>query len=177
MKIRDRPAHIASRLEAGHWERDLVMGKLNKSAVVTLVERSSRILMAFPLASGNRSDRLRDRVIEALGQLPFSLRRTPTWDRGAEMAKHADITAALGTQVYFCDPVSPWQRGSNENANGLLRQYFPKGLDLNIIDSADLRRAVNEINDGPRAVLGWASAATKFASLQAAAHHFQGATP
>jgi IS30 family transposase len=169
MKIRDRPAHIASRLEAGHWEGDLVMGKLNKSAVLTLVERSSRILMAFPLASGNRSDRLRDRVIEALGPLPASLRRTLTWDRGAEMAKHAGITAALGTQVYFCDPASPWQRGSNENANGLLRQYFPKGLDLNTVDAADLRRAVDEINHRPRAVLGWASAATTFASLQAAA--------
>jgi len=128
MKIRDRPAHIASRLEAGHWEGDLVMGKLNKSAVLTLVERTSRILLAFPLASGNRSDRLRDRVIEALGPLPASLRRTLTWDRGAEMAKHADITAALGIHVYFCDPASPWQRGSNENANGLLEWSPEVGL-------------------------------------------------
>ena len=85
------------------------------------------------------------------------------------MAKHAGITTALGTHVYFCDPASPWQRGSNENANGLLRQYFPKGLDLNTIDAADLRQAVDDLNDRPRAVLGWASAATKFASLQAAA--------
>lgn len=169
MKIGDRPAHIASRLEAGHWEGDLVMGKLNKSAVLTLVERTSRILMAFPLASGNRFDRLRDRVIEALSPLPPSLRRTLTWDRGAEMAKHAGITTALGTHVYFCDPASPWQRGSNENANGLLRQYFPKGLDLNTIEAADLRQAVDDINDRPRAVLEWASAATKFASLQVAA--------
>lgn len=169
MKIRDRPAHIASRLEAGHWEGDLVMGKLNKLAVLTLVERTSRILIAVPLARGNRSDRVRDRVIEALGPLPATLRRTLTWDRGAEMAKHAGITDALGTHVYFCDPASPWQRGSNENANGLLRQYFPKGIDLNNIEATDLRQAVDDINDRPRAVLGWASAAVCFASLKSTA--------
>jgi IS30 family transposase len=169
MKIRDRPAHIASRLEAGHWEGDLVMGKLNKSAIVTLVERSSRVLMAYTIPSGNRSEGLRDRIIEAFSQLPASLRKTLTWDRGAEMAKHAEVTATLGTLVYFCDPASPWQRGSNENANGLLRQYFRKGTDLRALDEAEVRRAVDEINDRPRAVLGWASAATRFAAFQALA--------
>jgi IS30 family transposase len=169
LKIRDRPAHIASRVEAGHWEGDLVMGKLNKSAIVTLVERSSRVLMAFSVPSGSRSDGLRDRIIEAFRPLPASLRRTLTWDRGAEMAKHAEVTAAIGIDVYFCDPASPWQRGSNENANGLLRQYFPKGGDFSAVDEAGLRHAVGEINNRPRAVLGWVSAATSFASFQAVA--------
>jgi len=104
MKIRDRPSHIASRLEAGHWESSW---------------RSPSPAETAPAG-------LRDRIVEAFGALPASLRRTRTWDRGAEMAKHAEVTAAVGSYVYFCDPANPWQRGSNENANGLLRQYFPK---------------------------------------------------
>lgn len=120
LKIGDRPAHIATREEAGHWEGELIMGKGNKSAIVTLVERSSRLLVAFVLRPGSRSDNVRDQLIEVLGVMPATLRRTLTWDRGSEMAKHAEVTAALGTLVYFCDPASPWQRASNENANGPL---------------------------------------------------------
>jgi IS30 family transposase len=107
LKIIDRPAHIATREEAGHWEGDLIMGKGNKSAIVTLVERSSRLLVAFALRPGNRSDTMRDQLIDALGALPATLRRTLTWDRGSEMAKHAEVTAALGTLVYFCNPAAP----------------------------------------------------------------------
>lgn len=169
LKIGDRPAHIATRMEPGHWEGDLIMGKANKSAIVTLVERSSRFLIAFPLPAGNRSEATRDQLIEALGIFPPTLRRTLTWDRGSEMAKHAEVTAATGTLVYFCDPASPWQRASNENANGLLRQYFRKGADLSEVGQAAVRFAADEINGRPRAVLGWDSATLRFATLQAAA--------
>jgi len=169
LKIGDRPAHIASREEAGHWEGDLIMGKGNKSAIVTLVERSSRLLVAFALRPGNRSDNMRDQLIEALGVMPATLRRTLTWDRGSEMAKHAEVTAALGTLVYFCDPASPWQRASNENANGLLRQYFRKGADLSTVQQAEVRFAADEINGRPRAVLEWDSATARFASFQTVA--------
>lgn len=169
LKIGDRPAHIATREEAGHWEGDLIMGKANKSAIVTLVERSSRLLIAFALRPGNRSDNMRDQLIDELGVLPATLRRTLTWDRGSEMAKHAEVTAALGTLVYFCDPASPWQRASNENANGLLRQYFRKGDDLSTVEPADVLFAADEINSRPRAVLDWASATARFAVYQAAA--------
>lgn len=169
LKIGDRPAHIATREEAGHWEGDLVMGKANKSAIVTLVERSSRLLLAFTLRPGNRSDNMRDQLIEELGVMPATLRRTLTWDRGSEMAKHAEVTAALGTLVYFCDPASPWQRASNENANGLLRQYFRKGDDLSAVEPADVLFAADEINSRPRAVLDWSSATARFAVYHAAA--------
>jgi IS30 family transposase len=169
LKIGDRPAHIATREEAGHWEGDLIMGKGNRSAIVTLVERSSRLLVAFALRPGNRSDNMRDQLIEALGVLPATLRRTLTWDRGSEMAKHAEVTAAMGTPVYFCDPASPWQRASNENANGLLRQYFRKGADLSTVEQAEVRFAADEINGRPRTVLNWDSAAARIASLTVAA--------
>lgn len=110
-----------------------------------------------------------DHLIEALGVLPAPLRRTLTWDRGSEMARHAEVTAVLGTLVYFCDPASPWQRASNENANGLLRQYFRKGADLSAVEPAEVRFAADEINGRPRAVLGWDSATVRFASLQTVA--------
>ncbi|WP_171046582.1 IS30 family transposase [Pseudarthrobacter sp. NamE5] len=113
-------------------------------------------------------------IIEALGVLPATLRRTLTWDRGSEMAKHAEVTAALGTLVYFCDPASPWQRASNENANGLLRQYFRKGADLSTVEQAEVSFAADEINRRPRAVLNWDSAAARFASLTVAALQTKG---
>jgi IS30 family transposase len=145
------------------------MGKGNRSAIVTLVERSSRFLVAFALRPGTRSDNMRDQLIEVLGVMPATLRRTFTWDRGSEMAKHAEVTTALGTLVYFCDPASPWQRASNENANGLLRQYFRKGDDLSAVEPADVLFAAQEINSRPRAVLDWSSAAGRFAVYHAAA--------
>jgi IS30 family transposase len=112
---------------------------------------------------------MRDQLIEALGVMPATLRRTLTWDRGSEMAKHAEVTAALGTLVYFCDPASPWQRASNENANGLLRQYFRKGADLSTVEQAEVHFAADEINGRPRAVLDWDSATTRFATLNTVA--------
>ncbi|MET4622967.1 IS30 family transposase [Arthrobacter sp. 2762] len=145
------------------------MGKGNRSAIVTLVERSSRLLVAFALRPGNRSDNMRDQLIEELGVMPAALRRTLTWDRGSEMAKHAEVTAALGTLVYFCEPASPWQRASNENANGLLRQYFRKGDDLSMVDPADVLFAAEEINSRPRAVLNWSSASARFEAYHAVA--------
>ncbi|WLQ06583.1 IS30 family transposase [Arthrobacter oryzae] len=124
-----------------------------KLAIGKVTSRSSRLLVAFVLRPGSRSDNVRDQLIEVLAVMPATLRRTLTWDRGSEMAKHAEITAALGTLVYFCDPASPWQRASNENANGLLRLYFRKGDDLGTIKPADALFAATEINSRPRAVL------------------------
>ncbi|MEI2276861.1 IS30 family transposase [Paenarthrobacter ilicis] len=149
LKIGDRPTHIGNREEVGHWEGDLIMGKGNKSAIVTLIERSSRFIIAFALRPGNRSDNMRDQLIETLGSMPATLLGTLTWDRGSEMAKHAEVNAALGVLVYFCDPASPWQRASNENANGLLRQYFRKGDDLSEVEPADVLFAAEEINSRP----------------------------
>ncbi|MGJ3192293.1 IS30 family transposase [Paenarthrobacter sp. FR1] len=162
LKIGDRPNHVANREEPGHWEGDLIMGRANRSAIVTLVERTSRFLIAFPLRSGNRSENMRDQLIEALGVLPANMRRTLTWDRGSEMAKHAEVTAALGILVYFCDPASPWQRASNENANGLLRQYFLKGADLGLLEAGEVFLVADEINSRPRAVLDWGTATACF---------------
>lgn len=130
------------------------------------MKRPSRLLVAFALRPGNRSDNMRDQLIEALRVLPATLRRALTWDRGSEMTKHAEATTALGTLVYFCDPASPWQRASNENANGLLRQYFRKGADLSTVEQAEVRFAADEINCSPRAVFGWDSATVRFVSLQ-----------
>ncbi|TLM83276.1 IS30 family transposase [Pseudarthrobacter sp. NamE2] len=135
------------------------------------MERSSRFLIAFVLRPGNRSDNMRDQLIQALGVMPATLRRTLTWDRGSEMAEHAEVAAALGTLVYFCDPASPWQHASDENANGSLRQYFRKGDDLSTLEPADVLFAAEEINSRPRAVLDWSSATARFA-----AHHTAAAT-
>ncbi|MDQ0678729.1 IS30 family transposase [Arthrobacter pascens] len=128
--------------------------------------RHNRTTTTWPIFN---LDNMRDQLLEALGVMPATLRRTLTWDRGSEMAKHAEVTAALGTLVYFCDPASPWQRASNENANGLLRQYFRKGADLSTVEQAEVRFAADEINGRPRAVLDWDSATARFASLQTVA--------
>ncbi|WP_390905056.1 IS30 family transposase [Paenarthrobacter ilicis] len=169
LKIGDRPAHIGNREESGHWEGDLVMGKGNKSAIVTLIERSSRFIIAFALRPGNRSDNMRDQLIETLGSMQATLLGTLTWDRGSEMAKHAEVNAALGVLVYFCDSASPWQRASTENANGLCRLYFRKGDDLSEVEPADVLFAAEEIHSRPRAVLDRSTASEKFAAYHAAA--------
>jgi transposase, IS30 family len=147
---------------AGSWE-------LKNAAHGDANPRSSRLLIAFALRPGNRSDNMRDQLIEATGGHAGHAAEDLTWDRGPEMAKHAEVTATLGTLVYFCDPASPWQRASNENANGLLRQYFRKGADLSTVEQAEVRFAADEINGRPRAVLHWESATARFSSIQTAA--------
>ena len=140
------------RAEAGHWEGDLILGKDQRSAIGTLVERQTRLVRLLHLPARD-SDHLHDALAARMGDLPAGLLRSITWDQGTEMARHLDIAKTLGTRVYFCDSRSPWQRGSNENTNGLLRQYFPKGTDLAVHSPGHLRAVEDELNRRPRIVL------------------------
>jgi IS30 family transposase len=158
-KIRDkvmlseRPKEANDRKVAGHWEGDLIVGSASGSAIATLVERTTRFLVLVHLPNGHSSAALHDGLIDALAGLPVLLRRSLTWDQGTELARHVDITTATGVPIFFCDPASPWQRGSNENTNGLLRQYFPKGTDLNAHSAQRLLEVATELNDRPRKTL------------------------
>jgi IS30 family transposase len=165
--IRDRPAEALGREQPGHWEGDLIMGKGHVSAIVTLVERTTRYTLLGHLPGARRdSATVRDAVVAALGALPPGLRRTLTWDQGAEMARHAEVAAALGmAAVYFCDPHSPWQRPTNENTNGLLRAYFPKSTDLSVHTREEIADVQAGLNERPRRVLGWDSPAERLATL------------
>ena len=155
--IADRPAEVTDRVQVGHWEGDCIMGAGNRSAIGTLVERATRFLILVHVPTSRpTAEAMRDGVAEALGARAPHLRRTLTWDQGKELALHQQITARTGTRVFFCDAHSPWQRGSNENTNGLLRDYFPKGTDLAKISPDELQRVAEEINDRPRKILGWA---------------------
>ncbi len=165
--IHDRPAEALGREQPGHWEGDLIVGAGNASAIVTLVERTTRYTLLGHL-EGTRHDSatVRDTVLAALADLPPHLRRTLTWDQGSEMARHAEIAATLGTTgIYFCDPHSPWQRPTNENTNGLLRDYFPKCTDLSVHTADDVALVEAELNQRPRKVLGWDSPADRMATL------------
>jgi transposase, IS30 family len=153
--ISDRPAEASDRAVPGHWEGDLIMGKGGRSAIGTLVERSSRYVMLLHLPNGRTAEAVRVELTRQLARMPADLRRTLTWDQGKEMAEHAKFTVATNIDVYFCDPHSPWQRGSNENSNGLLRQYFPRDVDLNTFTRADLAAVARELNSRPRQTLGW----------------------
>ncbi len=161
--INERPAEALDRGQAGHWEGDLIMGPGNRTAIGTLVERRTRfvILLAFPDAVATAQAVL-DAITASLTGLPAALRRTLTWDQGKELALHRQITAQTGTDVFFCDAHSPWQRGSNENMNGLLRDYFPKSTDLSPHAAEDLARIAAEINERPRKTLEWQRPAELF---------------
>lgn len=161
--ISDRPAEVEDRAVPGHWEGDLVIGKASASAIGTLVERHSRYLMLLNLTEGRSAEQVRMELAAKILELPKQLRRSLTWDRGKEMAEHARLTIDTGVQVYFCDPHSPWQRGSNENVNGLLRQYFPNGSDLSVHDAERLDEVAAELNARPRQTLGWLTPSEAFA--------------
>jgi IS30 family transposase len=166
----ERPVEAVDRVQAGHWEGDLIMGPSNRSAIGTLVERRTRfvVLLWFPDAVAT-AQAVRDAVARSLIALPAGLRRTLTWDQGKELVLHHQITVQTGTEVFFCDAHSPWQRGSNENMNGLLRDYFPKGTDLSLHTAHDLAQVAAEINDRPRKTLGWTRPADLFATAVASA--------
>ena len=154
--ISQRPAGASDRAVPGHWEGDLVFGT-RSSTVATLVERKSRFVMLVRLPGGHTADVVADALAEAIATLPEQLRRSITWDQGKEMAGHARFSVATGVPVYFCDPHSPWQRGSNENTNGLLRQYFPRSTDFRALTQSDFDNVAAELNGRPRQTLGWKS--------------------
>jgi IS30 family transposase len=168
--IDQRRAEVEDRVQAGHWEGDLIMGTANQSAIGTLVERTTRFLILLHMPERvATAARVRETISSAFGRLPVGLARTLTWDQGKELALHQQITAATGTNVFFCDAHSPWQRGSNENTNGLLRDYFPKGTDLSVHSADELARIAVEVNERPRKTLGWNRPADLFNSALAAA--------
>jgi IS30 family transposase len=153
--ISDRPPEVADRAVPGHWEGDLILGAANKTAIGTLVERTTRFLMLLHLPDDHGAEAVQNAMVAAMADLPDFLRRTLTWDQGIELANHAQIAQATGLEIYFCDPASPWQRGTNENTNGLLRQYFPKGTDLSFWGPGFLEKVAIEMNNRPRKTLNW----------------------
>lgn len=156
LSIEERPAEVADRTVPGHWEGDLLIGKCRQSCLGTLVERTTRTVLLVPLKS-KRAEEVRKAFAREIRQLPRQMRLTLTYDQGREMAEHKLFTEATQMQVYFAHPASPWERGTNENTNGLIRQFFPKGTDFNKVSEREIKQAQHLLNGRPRKVLGWQS--------------------
>lgn len=163
--ISERPAEVEDRAVPGHWEGDLILGAGNRSAIGTAVERASRFTVLLHLPDNHSAEAVRDALTAKIRTLPAALRGSVTWDQGHEMAQHERFSIDTGVAVYFCDPRSPWQRPTNENTNGLLRQFFPKGTDLSAHDEAALDAAAANLNRRPRKVLGFMTPSEKLAEL------------
>jgi IS30 family transposase len=170
VNISQRPAEIEDRAVPGDWEGDLIIGKANKSAVGTLVERATRYVILLHLPDGYTAEAVRTAMTNKIATLPAHLVRSITWDQGSEMSEHRQFSIDTGIDIYFCDPHSPWQRGSNENTNGLLRQWMPKGTDLSVHTEADLDTIAYKLNNRPRQTLGWMKPSQALAQLVAPTH-------
>jgi IS30 family transposase len=164
--ISERPAEVKDRAVPGHWEGDLIFGK-KMTSIGTLVERHSRYVMLLKLPNGHAAEAVRQAMTKRIVTLPAQLRRSITWDQGKEMAEHVRFTVDTGVQIYFCDPKSPWQRGSNENTNGLLRQYLPRSSDLSQCTQRELNAIARSLNTRPRQTLGWMTPSRAFAEAVA----------
>jgi len=177
VNISERPAEVEDRAIPGHWEGDLILGKNNQSAIGTLVERTTRYVMLLHLPNGYGALEVEEAMIAATQRLPQMIWKSLTWDQGMELKNHVQIKLATGLDIYFCDPAKPWQRGSNENTNGLLRQYFPKGTDLSLHGPDHLEFVAVEMNRRPRQTLGWLRPAQALARILSAASEPAGVAP